>query len=495
MKSIVLDQAEYRDKVYACWLGKNIGGTLGAPYEGQKSYHNLTFYDPVPDRSAPNDDLDFQLVWLVMLEEVGVPPRLADFARYWKQYLHKYPWNEYGFCNRNLKRGLMPPVCGWFENYFVDEMGSPIRSEIWACTSPADPQAAAALAWMDSAMDHSGGEGMWGEMFWAAVESAAFVLSDPLELIRIGLAMIPPPCLISRVIREVVWCWNNRLSYDDARERVKHIYFHEQPCNAVLNHGFIVIGWLYGDDFGDCLCKAVNCGFDTDCTGATLGALLGILGGSRAISKRWSDPVGNDVVLHEFTVDCGVPKTLEELTGRAASLAQEAADRKDGAVAFGKTARRPADLLSILHRNEKAVEALCGDIRCAAASDGELEMFLHYNGDPVLHPEIVRRMHVTCRRHGAPVAAAVSLDGPKHWQIRPVPDSGPPAFDILAPHMERSEKLRVSVVCGGSSGSAEFSVLSPKDAQGFPNITQSTQWSPGMKVNKCSGRTIAFEQA
>ena len=56
----------------------------------------------------------------------------------------------------------MPPVSGWFENYYVDEMGSPIRSEIWACISPADPQTAASLAWMDSVMDHAGGEGTYG---------------------------------------------------------------------------------------------------------------------------------------------------------------------------------------------------------------------------------------------------------------------------------------------------------------------------------------------
>ncbi len=64
---IKLNREEYRDKVLACWLGKNIGGTLGTPYEGRKYVHGLTFYDPVPPEPLPNDDLDFQLVWLKML--------------------------------------------------------------------------------------------------------------------------------------------------------------------------------------------------------------------------------------------------------------------------------------------------------------------------------------------------------------------------------------------------------------------------------------------
>ena len=31
MRPITLSKSVYRDKVFACWLGKNIGGTLGAP--------------------------------------------------------------------------------------------------------------------------------------------------------------------------------------------------------------------------------------------------------------------------------------------------------------------------------------------------------------------------------------------------------------------------------------------------------------------------------
>ena len=30
------------DKIHACWMGKNIGGTLGGPYEGMKERLSLT---------------------------------------------------------------------------------------------------------------------------------------------------------------------------------------------------------------------------------------------------------------------------------------------------------------------------------------------------------------------------------------------------------------------------------------------------------------------
>ena len=32
---IKFNKDELRDKIYACWIGKNIGGTIGAKYECQ----------------------------------------------------------------------------------------------------------------------------------------------------------------------------------------------------------------------------------------------------------------------------------------------------------------------------------------------------------------------------------------------------------------------------------------------------------------------------
>ena len=69
---IRLNREELRDKVYACWLGKNIGGTLGAPYEGTKEYMNVTGFATKAGEVLPNDDLDLQLVWLAAVERCGV---------------------------------------------------------------------------------------------------------------------------------------------------------------------------------------------------------------------------------------------------------------------------------------------------------------------------------------------------------------------------------------------------------------------------------------
>jgi ADP-ribosylglycohydrolase len=466
MTPITLGREEYRDKVFACWLGKNIGGTLGAPFECSTYVNNLSFYEPVPTEPLPNDDLDLQLVWLSMLEERGKEVSLADFAERWKRHLSAYPWNEYGFCARNLDRGLMPPVSGWFENYYVDEMGSPIRSEIWACVAPADPQRAAALAWMDSAMDHAGGEGMWGEMFWAAVESAAFVVSDPLTLIEIGLAMMPPSCNIARVVREAVWLARSGVRWAEARDRIVRVYGNAQPCNAIQNHGFIVLGWLYGKDFGDCLCKAVNCGYDTDCTGATLGALLGIVGGKAAIPGEWSEPVGTGIVLHRFTRGLDAPRDLEELTGRTTRVAERFVLPESPRVSFGEGTLLPANALSLLSRNGDAAAALRQDLRAATARDRDVEIVLHYHGDPVLRPGVARTVSVTIRWKGRVVPRArCEVTAPEGWQV--CGDGSPEGFDIIAAEFAGAGRLRVQAHIEGERYAGEFTVLHPESARGF----------------------------
>lgn len=73
------------------------------------------------------------------------------------------------------------------------------------------------------------------------------------------------------------------------------------------NIGIMIIGWLYGeDDFGKSLCIACNCGEDTDCTCATLGAILGIIHGRKGIPGKWVEPIG-DVIKSPFAVDYKFP--------------------------------------------------------------------------------------------------------------------------------------------------------------------------------------------
>ena len=58
----------YESSVRGCWMGKNIGGTLGAPFEGKTEINDVDFYvqKDLFGSPEPNDDLDLQLLWLII---------------------------------------------------------------------------------------------------------------------------------------------------------------------------------------------------------------------------------------------------------------------------------------------------------------------------------------------------------------------------------------------------------------------------------------------
>ncbi|MDK1031998.1 MAG: ADP-ribosylglycohydrolase family protein, partial [Planctomycetia bacterium] len=195
---MILNAKEYRDKVYGCMLGKNIGGTLGGPLEGQTGPFDLTFYTTPKGAPLPNDDLDLQLVWLKCLEERGPFVDAQVLAEYWLSYI--WPdWNEYGIGKANMRLGFSPPVSGDVNNpRWRHSNGAWIRSEIWACLAPGCPSLAARLSYHDTIVDHGTGEGVYAELFTASLEAAAFVESDVMKIIDVGLSMVPAKSYLAR---------------------------------------------------------------------------------------------------------------------------------------------------------------------------------------------------------------------------------------------------------------------------------------------------------
>ena len=326
-KIIKLSENVYRDKVMGCWLGKNAGGSLGMPHEmmwGNEKIFDVSFYTKMEEGGLPNDDLEIQLIWLMMLEDRGLEITCKDFAEYWMNHVGYCP-DEYGCHKTNLRKGLAPPISGKHNNPFKDCMGCPIRSEIWACIAPGLPHVAAHYAWHDAVCDHAGGESVYGELFNAALQSAAFVISDRDTLLDIGLSVIPENCKTAQTIRIAREQHATDKTWLEARNAVYQFAKHPFAQHSPINLGFQTIGWLYGKDFGDSLCKAMNCGYDTDCTAATLGSILGIIHGAKALPEKWIKPLGNKIVLTPppGIIHVQVPEDVDELTDRTIAITRQ----------------------------------------------------------------------------------------------------------------------------------------------------------------------------
>lgn len=317
---ITFNEKELRNKIYGCWTGKNIGGTLGGPFEGRREILDVKGYTTPKGEPLPNDDLDLQIVWLKALMDRG-PKGIsaAVLGEYWLNFIPP-PWGEYGVCKMNLRAGFPAPISGMLNNEVLRKSnGAWIRSEIWACLAPGCPDVAIRFAYEDAAVDHGGDEGTHAELFTAALESAAFVESDMRTLIRIGLSKIPADCMVAQAVNIAITCYDEKRTWQEAREAVvaasvPKIGWFQAPANI----GFVIIGWLYGEgDFGKSLIIATNCGDDTDCTAATLGSILGIIRGADGIPEEWKAPLGDRIIT--VAIDRGslggfVPATLTKLT-------------------------------------------------------------------------------------------------------------------------------------------------------------------------------------
>ena len=119
-----------------------------------------------------------------------------------------------------------------------------------------------------------------------------------------------------------------------AEDRVRGFDQGKFGWDVPSNIGMLMIGLLYGEgDFAKTLTTAVNCGEDTDCTGATAGSIFGILHGMDAIPEQWKAPIGRKIKTACLNLgELGyfgnqLPADIDDLTGRTEQVARQVIDR------------------------------------------------------------------------------------------------------------------------------------------------------------------------
>jgi len=312
-------QPSLESRIYGCWLGKSIGGTLGLPAEGRTERLHYSFYGPIPTVAPPNDDLELQLVWLHLLETRGFDLSQDDLAHAWLDHIH-YMWDEYGRTRWNLRRGVPASDAGTFENPFQSGMGSPIRSEIWACVAGGDAQIAARYGELDASLDH-GIEGIAGEIYFCALQTLVLGGATVADALKQARAFISEESETARALDLVFREHGDKTEAWAAREALLAKHDNENFTHAPLNVALTVWALLYDEgDFEKSILLGVNCGYDTDCTAATVGATLGLALGREGIPARWSAPIGEGVFIGPGIIGANTPQTLSELTQRTQSL-------------------------------------------------------------------------------------------------------------------------------------------------------------------------------
>lgn len=318
----MLDFTIYKEKVYGCFIGKSVGGTLGMPFEGDTSTREIHYYDPVPTTMLPNDDLDLQVVNLETLLRTGLPVSRFNVGEIWTHHIEDSAPDEYGVAISNYHIGLRAPLSGQYRNKFYAGMGSSIRSELWACLAPANPTLAAAFAKEDACTDHTK-DGIYAEMFLSAIESAAFTEHDIHKLIKIGVSFVGKDSKLYRAFSDTQAQWQKTHDVFAVREYILKNYPSDNWTDVTINISFVLLSLLASENsFDKAICTATSLGYDTDCTAATVGAIFGIIA-PNSIDEKWTKPIGDALILSNNIINMHESETIGEFCETVMSVARE----------------------------------------------------------------------------------------------------------------------------------------------------------------------------
>lgn len=349
------DQRGYADRVHAGWLGRIAGCNLGKPLEWGDHWtvphiedylrragaYPLTDYvpvlDPMPaefdlnaswtssalgriDGSARDDDIDYTILGLHLLETHGpqLHPELVGAA-----WLELLPLRQVFTAERaayiSLTNGLRPPETALYRNPYREWIGAQIRGDVHGYIHPGDPWAAAASAYQDARLSHTG-NGVYGAMWAAALNAAAFTASDAREAVETALGVVPPRSRLADAIGSVIRSREDGSNWREARQRITDRYGHYSWVHTINNAAVVTLGLLFGeDDYLTAVSRTVMSGLDTDSNGATVGSVAGILTGSSSLPQHLVEPLRDRTRSALFGFD-GV--RISELAARTTALAQ-----------------------------------------------------------------------------------------------------------------------------------------------------------------------------
>ena len=153
---------------------------------------------------------------------------------------------------------------------------------------------AAEMAYRDGCMTHVK-NGIYGEMFIAAMIAQAAVTDNIYSIVNAGLGVIPYTSRLYKQIELLMRDFQKGMEYETCINRIYDRYPITSLHNSVHtipNALIVVASLLYGGgDFTKTIGLAVLSGMDTDCNGATAGSVVGMINGAQKIDRVWTEPL------------------------------------------------------------------------------------------------------------------------------------------------------------------------------------------------------------
>ncbi|AJY73789.1 ADP-ribosylglycohydrolase family protein [Paenibacillus beijingensis] len=351
-----LTDEQWLDRFYGAWLGRAVGCALGKPLEAlcfmegsdnRAGWENIKLwfegadawpirgYTPGRSRAAEqyglqlapygkksereqirfmesDDDIRYTVLGLMLLEQKGADWDSWDIGKLWHNNL------TYGqVCTAETQAYLnFAQVTSFFEqeepadwavknnwvrthlNPYREWIGAQIRADGFAYGAAGHPELAAEFAWRDASFSHVK-NGIYGEMFVAAMIAAAFAESDAEKLVEIGLSEIPAGCRLSSDIHRAVDIARKAKDQIDLVRQIWEAFNRYNPVHTNNNAALVAASLIFAKgDFETAVTTSVLGGWDTDCNGATVGSVMGAMLGAQQLPQSWTSKL-NDTLYAE----------------------------------------------------------------------------------------------------------------------------------------------------------------------------------------------------
>jgi len=327
------DKEAIKDRIYGAWIGRITGCLVGKPVENwtrenirkiaeagknypitgyihgqvehepedtffdQPCFTQNCFAEQINGCSPSDDDTNYTVLALSIIEKYG-----RDFTSYdvVESWLSNFP--ALALCTaeqaafRNFLIHILPPRSGFVRNPYREWIGAQIRGDFFGYICPGDPRTAADYAYRDACCTHTK-NGIYGEMLISAMIAQSAVTNDRRKIVEVGLACIPQNCRLKKNIEYVIAMYDQGVLFMDAVAEIHNRFPQDLPNNPVHtipNAMIVVAALLWGEgNYEKTIGYSVMAAMDTDCNGATVGSIIGMMTEAKNIPAHFTDPIAD----------------------------------------------------------------------------------------------------------------------------------------------------------------------------------------------------------
>lgn len=314
---------DYLERVYAGFLGMNIGIRLGAPVEPlewtferiEEVYGDVRGYLKEYKTFSADDDANGPVFFIRALYDDAADRELTaeDVGRAWLNYtrfgIGMFWWGGEGISTEhtaymNLQRGTLPPHSGSAEKNgltLAEQIGGQIFVDTWGLLFPGNPNKAADFAGKAASVSHDK-NGIYGARFIAACIAEAFQAESVMDIVVSALNTIPFDSTYAKIVNEVIdFHWEHPDDFRACRIFLEENWGYDKypgVCHIIPNAGVCILALLYGKgSFERTIEIAAMCGWDTDCNAGKIGTIVGVWNGIGKIPHHYRQPINDFIIL------------------------------------------------------------------------------------------------------------------------------------------------------------------------------------------------------